>query len=378
MSNDHSDHNNQDPNCSCPSGNGSLVWPCPVHRPEFNIVFTSGQKDALRTDLGDRRFAVLESRSDTRDSTNNTASIDLGTIAVQLIEKRAADYLRDHASTEYGTGDVVFHRGDAGRDHHSTLIELADDLRVELLRRSTSRRDEIAGSGASGPEVLAAALCDVLAMHTNLSTDAMDELGPLLAAQAVRTLDRAAAASGSADHCEDPRDMVDHASRSADWIGDVIRDVAELPDRDSPACQPDMMLVSGDELRDIVAARAPAASNGGDGTAARDVLAERRRQIEAEGYDPENDDAHVLGEIGAYAAYYAMPPGVREWPATETGYADTFGEAIVPGGWTPPRPGDRRRELVKAGALILAEIERIDRAANKTATNEGEQKGGAA
>ena len=27
------------------------------------------------------------------------------------------------------------------------------------------------------------------------------------------------------------------------------------------------------------------------------------------------------------------------------------------------KPADRRRELVKAGALILAEIERIDRAA---------------
>jgi DNA polymerase III epsilon subunit-like protein len=108
-----------------------------------------------------------------------------------------------------------------------------------------------------------------------------------------------------------------------------------------------------------------------EGTAAAsDVLAERRRQIEAEGYDPENDDAHVLGEIGAYAAYYAMPPGVREWPATETGYADTFGEAIVPDGWTPPRPGDRRRELVKAGALILAEIERIDRSAERVPSDE--------
>jgi hypothetical protein len=51
--------------------------------------------------------------------------------------------------------------------------------------------------------------------------------------------------------------------------GDFLpkRDVAELPDRDSPAGQPDMMLVSGDELRDIIAARAPKAS-GSDGTAA--------------------------------------------------------------------------------------------------------------
>jgi hypothetical protein len=105
--------------------------------------------------------------------------------------------------------------------------------------------------------------------------------------------------------------------------------------------------------------------------AARDVLAERRRQVDAEGYEPEHDDDHVLGEIGAYAAYYAMPPGVREWPATETGYADTFGEAIVPDGWTPTPPGDRRRELVKAGALVLAEIERLDRVAARVSESGG-------
>ncbi|SDH42047.1 MULTISPECIES: hypothetical protein [unclassified Duganella] len=27
-------HNSQNPNCSCPSGNGSLRWPCPIHPPE--------------------------------------------------------------------------------------------------------------------------------------------------------------------------------------------------------------------------------------------------------------------------------------------------------------------------------------------------------
>jgi hypothetical protein len=97
--------------------------------------------------------------------------------------------------------------------------------------------------------------------------------------------------------------------------------------------------------------------------AALDVLAERGRQIEREGYDHENDDVHVMGELGAYAAFYAMPPAVREWPAAETGYGETWGDAIVPTDWTAPKPGDRRDELVKAGALILAEIERIDRAA---------------
>lgn len=40
-----------------------------------------------------------------------------------------------------------------------------------------------------------------------------------------------------------------------DWIDQVLRDVAELPDRNSPDGQPDMMLVSADELRGIIEAR---------------------------------------------------------------------------------------------------------------------------
>lgn len=96
--------------------------------------------------------------------------------------------------------------------------------------------------------------------------------------------------------------------------------------------------------------------------AACDVIAERHRQVSSEGWTPEHDDEHVNDEIAAMAAFYAMPPGARDWPASETGYGDTLGEAIKPDGWDD-KAGDRRRELVKAGALIIAEIERLDRAA---------------
>lgn len=37
-----------------------------------------------------------------------------------------------------------------------------------------------------------------------------------------------------------------------DWIDGVIRDVSELPDRSSPDGQPEMMLVSAEELRRIL------------------------------------------------------------------------------------------------------------------------------
>ncbi|HCF7345021.1 TPA: hypothetical protein NIJ77_004733 [Pseudomonas aeruginosa] len=94
-----------------------------------------------------------------------------------------------------------------------------------------------------------------------------------------------------------------------------------------------------------------------------DVQAERRRQITAEGWTPEHDDGHACDEIAAFACYYAMPPAVREWDASSTGYGDTLGEAVLPEGWEP-KTGDRRRELIKACALALAEIERLDRAAH--------------
>lgn len=98
-------------------------------------------------------------------------------------------------------------------------------------------------------------------------------------------------------------------------------------------------------------------------SAVADVLNERRRQVEAEGYDPAHDDEHANDEIAALACYYAMPPAARDWSALDTGYGDTFGAAIIPAGWAVPGACDRRRELVKAAALILVEIERMDRAA---------------
>ncbi|MEX3630543.1 MAG: hypothetical protein VB138_14970 [Burkholderia sp.] len=94
-----------------------------------------------------------------------------------------------------------------------------------------------------------------------------------------------------------------------------------------------------------------------------DVRAERRRQINEEGWTVEHDDEHACGEIASLAAFYAMPASVRDWPATDTGYGATFGQAILSAGWSAKVCDDRRRELVMAGALILTEIERLDRAA---------------
>jgi vacuolar-type H+-ATPase subunit I/STV1 len=93
------------------------------------------------------------------------------------------------------------------------------------------------------------------------------------------------------------------------------------------------------------------------GAAARDILAERARQISAEGWIPKHDDAHDKGEIASAAAAYAA--------ASTFYHADPYAAVLSIWPWKRAwlKPTNPRRDLVKAGALILAEIERLDRAA---------------
>lgn len=92
--------------------------------------------------------------------------------------------------------------------------------------------------------------------------------------------------------------------------------------------------------------------------AARDVLAERRRQIEAEGWTPEHDDGHPPGELSSAAESYAA--------AASEQLCGWDGPLRAPQAWPWERdswkPEGCRQNLVKAGALILAELERLDRA----------------
>lgn len=99
------------------------------------------------------------------------------------------------------------------------------------------------------------------------------------------------------------------------------------------------------------------------------IAAERQRQIKAEGWTTEHDDIHTRGELRMAAESYlsaieyqpagddhngvfdrvegrvrTKPP--REWPWN-------------PSDWKPS--DDQVRNLVKAGALIAAEIERLIR-----------------
>lgn len=101
--------------------------------------------------------------------------------------------------------------------------------------------------------------------------------------------------------------------------------------------------------------------NSNETSAARDVLAERDRQRSVEGWTAEHDDTHGKGEMARAAATYAFIGGLPEasrGDAVETRLPRNLWPWSQ--GWLKPK--DRRRDLVRAGALILAEIERLDRA----------------
>ncbi len=81
-----------------------------------------------------------------------------------------------------------------------------------------------------------------------------------------------------------------------------------------------------------------------------DVQAERRRQITAEGWTPDHDDLYCAAELPRAAAAYILSGANDEAPAIWPFSAK----------WWKPR--DARANYMRAGALILAEIERLDRA----------------
>ncbi|TIL54350.1 hypothetical protein [Mesorhizobium sp.] len=110
------------------------------------------------------------------------------------------------------------------------------------------------------------------------------------------------------------------------------------------------------------AALVPAAQAVPDMRAAiADIAAERQRQINVEGWTPEHDDKHDNAEMAWAAAAYSI--GLPRLSGSVQ-----FGKRFLP--WLERlwpwdlawwKPSDRRRNLVKAGALIVAEIERLDR-----------------
>lgn len=87
-----------------------------------------------------------------------------------------------------------------------------------------------------------------------------------------------------------------------------------------------------------------------------EIASERQRQISVEGWTPEHDAKHADGELAQAAATYAFfgTNAENNQPAAET---------LWPASWSLEwwKPKNPRFDLIRAAALIVAEIERLDR-----------------
>lgn len=118
-----------------------------------------------------------------------------------------------------------------------------------------------------------------------------------------------------------------------------------------------------------------------------EIGAERQRQIEVKGWATEHDDQHANGEIAAAAACYLLHSlyqqldtyacHLRRKGAFHQGVTNRMSEIwsllphsdgrcnLWPWGREWWKPKNKRRDLIRAAALIVAEIERLDRASAK-------------
>jgi hypothetical protein len=87
------------------------------------------------------------------------------------------------------------------------------------------------------------------------------------------------------------------------------------------------------------------------------IAAERQRQIDVEGWTAEHDDDHTNGQLARAGACYAIRSGRHDNKYAYTPLAWPWDTE-----WWKPSP-DPIRNLVKAGALIAAEIDRLQRLA---------------
>ena len=95
---------------------------------------------------------------------------------------------------------------------------------------------------------------------------------------------------------------------------------------------------------------------------------ERQRQITEEGWTPEHDDEHANGELADAAACYAFGgyslATIIDYDENNT---PIFGRGLYP--WDKSyfkHKHDHKRQLIIAGALLIAELERLERAEAKS------------
>lgn len=89
------------------------------------------------------------------------------------------------------------------------------------------------------------------------------------------------------------------------------------------------------------------------------IAEERKRQIEVKGWTSEHDSSHKNGELANAGAYYAMTDETIEFIDSKLGNDMHLYFWPLELRWLKKVPENRIRELQKAGALIAAEIDRL-------------------
>ncbi|MBP2843907.1 hypothetical protein J8655_00060 [Dickeya oryzae] len=172
--------------------------------------------------------------------------------------------------------------------------------------------------------------------------------------------------------CEEEKNHYHPKNWPTDKSAPAVPDVSDLPERLRDACcfartQEQLNSLLIDSLRVIEGIAAMSGNSEQQlymaSAAARDVLNERKRQVMTKRFTPERDDTYTDGELVRAAVTYAYSSincytrgdgtieMAMDWPLS-------WDESL----W---KPTGTRRDLVKAGALILAEIERLDRLTEK-------------
>lgn len=96
-------------------------------------------------------------------------------------------------------------------------------------------------------------------------------------------------------------------------------------------------------------------------TVIEEIAAERQQDVE--GWTERHDDEHGNCALARAAAAYAAHATVQAYP-DKTSWPDVVCNIVSelwPFDQERWKPKDARRDLIRAGALIVAEIERLDR-----------------
>ncbi|EPH0641292.1 hypothetical protein MX952_003645 [Pseudomonas aeruginosa] len=238
------------------------------------------------------------------------------------------------------------------------------DTAVELAAQTTQAQHcvpEISGIGRDAEHPRAV----VLYLRNEPSEEDMRAIQNFLRAISADVLTQAQHSAGYAEArmCANCRhiginDAADYAAcHDCNWTGPE-------PDEDKcPGCAGENCMAAAcpecGGRYDLVAEANITAPAGQVPQAWLDVQAERRRQITAEGWTPEHDDEHDNGEMARAAACYAL--------AGSSAPSDGTAALLVSLAWPWDeqwwKPSTARRDMVKACALGLAEIERLDRVA---------------